>query len=92
MLHEEGALADLPERPAAAQMRKQLGLGVGEPEQLPRVRELVGRLRVDDLRLGVGEQPFGEAELAASLGAGGAQVGEAVQDDDVLRAEARGRA
>ena len=34
VLDEEGALSDLPERPAAAQLRQQLGFGVGEPEQL----------------------------------------------------------
>ena len=62
VLHEEGALADLPERPPAAQVGKQLGLGVGETEQFPRLGELVGGLRVDDLGLGVGEQSFGEAD------------------------------
>jgi hypothetical protein len=72
VLDEEGALADFPERPAAPQVGEQFRFGVGEAEQLARLWKLVGRLRVDDFRLGVGEQSLGEPELAASLGAGGA--------------------
>ena len=71
MLDEEGALSHLPERPAPPQVGQQLCLGVGEAKQLARLRKLVGRLRVDDLRLRVGEQALGEPELATSLGARG---------------------
>ena len=90
MLDEEGALPHLPERPPAPEVREQLCLGVAEAKQLARLRKLVGGLRVDDFRLGVGEESLGEPELAASLGASGAEVGEPVQDDYVLGAEGPG--
>ena len=75
----------------SAQPRRRWGrssaLGVGQPEQLPCLRKLVGWLRVADLGLGVREQPLGEPELATAASAGGVQVREPVQHDDVLRAE-----
>ena len=39
VLDEERALPDLPERPAAAEVRQELGLGVRQAEQLARLRE-----------------------------------------------------
>ena len=88
VLHEEGALADLPERP-----RRRWGSSSASVSVRPSSSRAWGswsRGCAYDLGLGVGEQPFGEAVLAASLGTGGAQVGEAVQDDEVLGAEGAG--
>ena len=90
MLHEEGTLSNLPERPPTPEIGKQLGFGVGEAKELARLPELVARLRVDDLGLGVGEQPFREAVLAASFGTCCPKVGEPVQDHDILSAEGAG--
>src|SRR5919201_6472221 len=85
MLDKEGALPDLPERPAPAQVGQELGFGVRQPEDLPRLRKLVGWLRVDHFRLRVCEETLRESQLARAFGTGRAQVGQAVQDDDVLR-------
>ena len=89
-MDEERAAPDLPERLTAPKRREELGLGVGEPEQLPRERQLVRRLGVDDLRLGVGQEAFGQSHLAAALGAGRAEVGEPVHDEDDLLTEGSG--
>jgi hypothetical protein len=76
VLNEERALADLPERPATAKVGEELGLGIAQPEELARLRKLIGRLGVDDLRLCVGEQPFSETDLPGSLRSNRAEVGK----------------
>jgi len=85
---DEGALADLPEGDAAVERGQQLGFGAGEAEGVAGPVELVGGLAVDDPGLGVGEEAFGQRAFARAGGAGGLEVGEAVDDDDVLGAVA----
>src|SRR5581483_1874060 len=87
MLDEERSLPNLPESPPAPELGEKLRLGVGQSEQLARLRKLVGWLRVDDLRLGVGKQALREPHFPTSLGAGRAQVGKAMHHHDVLRTE-----
>ena len=58
------------------------------PEHLARARDVVRDLAVDDARLGVVQQSFGELALAAAGGAGRGEIGEPVHDDDVLDAVA----
>ena len=56
-----------------------------QPEELARLGKLVGRLGVDHLGLGIGEEPFSKADLARTLNADGTQIGEAVHHQHVHR-------
>jgi hypothetical protein len=84
MVDQEGPAPDFPERLPSGQVRQQLRLGVRQAEQLPGVLDLTGRLPVDDPGFGVGQQPFGEADLVGAGGAGRGEVGEAVHDEHVV--------
>jgi len=73
-LQEVHLSQDLPQRLAAAQRREQLDLRLGEPEQLTRPVELVGRLGVDDAGLRIREQSLSKSRLAGTFGAGRTQI------------------
>ena len=70
MFDEEGAGSDLPQGLAPGEVGEQLGLGVGQAEQLPGLVDLGGRLAVDDAGLGVGEESFGQADVMRAGRAG----------------------
>jgi hypothetical protein len=55
VLHDEAALAHLPQRHARRRAADRGHLAIGELEQLAQILELVARLLVDDARLAVGE-------------------------------------
>ena len=49
MVHQERAIADLPQGPAPRELREQLGFGVGEAEKLAGVVDFADGSAVDDL-------------------------------------------
>ena len=91
VLHQERALAHLPQGDAPAQLREQIRLGGGQRQQLRRGLELARRLRVDHPGLGIRQQPLGQRHLLGVRRADRAQVRHPVQDGHVGDAEGAGQ-
>src|SRR6266545_2379068 len=66
VLDDEGPAADPPQRLAPLEGGDLVAFGLGEPQQLPGLLDLAGRLAVDHPRLGVLQQALGELHLLAA--------------------------
>ena len=83
MLDQERPSAHLPEGHAPSELGDQLGLGVGEPEELAGAGHLPGGLGVDHPRLRVGQEALGQAHLLGALAAHRTEVGQPVEHGHV---------
>ena len=83
MVDDRCVLTDAPQRPTPHKAWEVTGLFLGEAEQFGGVGDLVGGLLEEDPSAGVTEEPGGDLVGRGAVGGLGAQVGEAVADEDV---------
>lgn len=83
MLDDGRVLADPPQRATPDKAWQVAGFLFGEAEELGGVSHLVRCLLEEDACAGVTEKAGGDFARGGSVGGLGAQVGEAVADEDV---------
>src|SRR5258706_16383217 len=82
-MDDRRVLTDTPQCPTPHKAREVTGLFLGEAEQFGGVGDLVGGLLEEDPSAGVTKEPGGDLVGRGAVGGLGAQVREAVADEDV---------